>query len=156
VLALITASIGYIIMRAVGLDFAGFWAVLIFFFYYIPTVGSLLAVISPTLLTLVQFDSLTPFLIVAICMGVVQIGMANFVEPLIMGRSLNVSPFIMILSLMVFGTLWGVVGMFLCVPIMVIAMIIMGNFPQTRGIAVLISADGNVQLPERKDDKLED
>lgn len=148
-LALITALIGYLIMTGVGLDFAGFWAVMIFFFYYIPTVGSLLAIISPTLLTLVQFESLTPFLIVLIAMGTVQIITANVIEPAMLGRSLNLSPFVIILSLMVFGTIWGVVGMFLCVPIMVIAMIVLANFPQTRPIAVMLSADGRIFRPDR-------
>ncbi len=150
-LGLIMALIGYGIMWAVGLDFAGFWAVLIFFFYFIPTVGSMLAIVSPMLLTLVQFDSLTPFFIVTFTMGVTQITMANVVEPAIMGRSLNLSPFVIILSLMVWGTIWGVIGMFLCVPIMVIVMIVLANFDQTRPVAVLLSADGRIfrARPER-------
>jgi len=144
VLAVITAAIGYVIMRIVGLDFAGFWAVLIFFFYYIPTVGSLLAIISPTLLTLVQFDSIWQFIFVASTFGFTQIMMANFIEPMIMGRSLNLSPFVIILSLVLWGTIWGVIGMFLCMPIMVILMIVLANFEQTRSLAVLLSADGRV------------
>ena len=143
-LGLIMALIGYGIMWAVGLDFSGFWAVLIFFFYFIPTVGSMLAIVSPMLLTLVQFDSLTPFFIVTLTMGVTQITMANVIEPAIMGRSLNLSPFVIILSLMVWGTVWGVIGMFLCVPIMVIVMIVLANFEQTRPVAVLLSADGRI------------
>ncbi|MGE0658802.1 MAG: AI-2E family transporter, partial [Reyranellaceae bacterium] len=143
-LGLIMALIGYGIMWAVGLDFAGFWAVLIFFFYFIPTVGSMLAIVSPMLLTLVQFDSLTPFFVVAVTMGATQITMANVIEPAIMGRSLNLSPFVIILSLMVWGTIWGVIGMFLCVPIMVIVMIVLANFEQTRPVAVLLSADGRI------------
>jgi predicted PurR-regulated permease PerM len=143
-LAVITAGIGYIIMRIVGLDFAGFWAVLIFFFYYIPTVGSLLAIISPTVLTLVQFESIWQFIVVASAFGFTQIMMANFIEPMIMGRSLNLSPFVIILSLVVWGTIWGVIGMFLCMPIMVILMIVLANFEQTRPIAVMLSADGRI------------
>lgn len=143
-LGVLVASIGYVIMWSVGLDFAGFWAVLIFFFYFIPTIGSLLAIISPMLLTLVQFDSFTPFVIVAVAMGATQITTANIVEPAIMGRSLNLSPFVIILSLMVWGTIWGVIGMFLCVPIMVIVMIVLANFEATRPVAVLLSADGRI------------
>ena len=56
-------------MAWVGVDFAGFWAVMVFFFYYIPTVGSILAIVAPALLTLVQFDHLTPFLIVLLVFG---------------------------------------------------------------------------------------
>jgi AI-2 transport protein TqsA len=131
-------------MSVVGVDFAAFWAVLIFFFYYIPTVGSILAILAPALLTLVQFESLTPFLIVLGVFGPFQVLMANAVEPAIMGRSLNLSPLVIIVSLMFFGTIWGVIGMFLCVPIMVVAMIVLANFDQTRPVAILLSANGNV------------
>lgn len=143
-LAVITSAVGYAVMSLVGLDFAAFWAVLIFFFYYIPTVGSILAIVAPALLTLVQFESLTPFLIVLGVFGPFQVLMANAVEPAIMGRSLNLSPLVIIVSLMFFGTIWGVIGMFLCVPIMVVAMIVLANFDQTRPVAILLSADGSV------------
>mgnify|MGYP003693939619 CR=1 FL=1 len=101
---------------------------MVFFFYYIPTVGSILAIVAPALLTLVQFDHLTPFLIVLLVIGTIQIVMANVVEPAIMGRSLNLSPLVVIVSLMVWGTIWGVVGMFLCVPIMVVVLIVLAHF----------------------------
>jgi predicted PurR-regulated permease PerM len=70
--------------------------------------------------------------------------MANIIEPMVMGKQLNLSPFVIILSLVVWGTIWGVVGMFLCMPIMVILMIILANFEETRPIAVMLSADGRV------------
>ena len=123
-LAVLTSALAYAVMAAVGVDFAGFWAVLVFFFYFIPTVGSILAIVAPAVLTLVQFDSLTPFLIVLLVFGTIQIVTANVIEPAIMGSSLNLSPLVVILSLMIWGTLWGVVGMFLCVPIMVVGLIV--------------------------------
>ena len=131
-LATITSALAYAVMAWVGVDFAGFWAVMVFFFYYIPTVGSILAIVAPALLTLVQFDHLTPFLIVLLVIGTIQIVMANVIEPAIMGRSLNLSPLVVIVSLMVWGTIWGVVGMFLCVPIMVVLMIVLAHFETTR------------------------
>ncbi len=57
-LATATSALAYVVMASVGVDFAGFWAVMVFFFYYIPTVGSILAIIAPALLTLIQFDNL--------------------------------------------------------------------------------------------------
>ena len=57
-LATATSALAYVVMAWVGVDFAGFWAVMVFFFYYIPTVGSILAIVAPALLTLVQFDHL--------------------------------------------------------------------------------------------------
>jgi predicted PurR-regulated permease PerM len=143
-LAVVTSAIAYTVMAWVGVDFAGFWAVMVFFFYYIPTVGSILAIVAPALLTLVQFDHLTPFLIVLLGFGPIQVVMANVVEPAIMGRSLNLSPLVVIVSLMVWGTIWGVVGMFLCVPIMVVLLIVLAHFETTRPVAVLLSADGRI------------
>ncbi|MBS0223517.1 MAG: AI-2E family transporter [Proteobacteria bacterium] len=150
VLAVATSLLAYAVMRWVGVDFAGFWAVMVFFFYYIPTVGSILAIVAPALLTLVQFDHLTPFLIVLIVIGTIQIVMANVIEPAIMGRSLNLSPLVVIISLMVWGTIWGVVGMFLCVPIMVVLMIVLAHFETTRPVAILLSADGRIPEPSHE------
>ena len=146
-LAVVTSALAYVVMAWVGVDFAGFWAVMVFFFYYIPTVGSILAIVAPALLTLVQFDHLSPFLIVLLVIGTIQVVMANVIEPAIMGRSLNLSPLVVIASLMVWGTIWGVVGMFLCVPIMVVVLIVLAHFETTRPVAVLLSADG--EIPEQ-------
>lgn len=143
-LAALTSGLAYFVMAWVGVDFAGFWAVMVFFFYYIPTIGSILAIVAPALLTLVQFDHLTPFLIVLFVIGTIQIVMANVIEPAIMGRSLNLSPLVVIISLMVWGSIWGVVGMFLCVPIMVVLLIVLAHFETTRPVAVLLSASGDV------------
>jgi len=146
-LAVTTSVLAYTVMAWVGVDFAAFWAVMVFFFYYIPTVGSILAIVAPALLTLVQFDHLSPFLIVLIVIGTIQIVVANVVEPAIMGRSLNLSPLVVIFSLVVWGTIWGVVGMFLCVPIMVVLLIVLAHFKATHPLAVLLSADGKVPEP---------
>lgn len=151
-LATITSAIAYAVMAWVGVDFAGFWAVMIFFFYYIPTIGSILAIAAPALLTLVQFDHVTPFLIVLLVIGTIQIVMANVIEPAIMGRSLNLSPLVVIVSLMVWGAIWGVVGMFLCMPIMVVLMIVFAHFETTRPVAVLLSADGRIPELDRDED----
>jgi AI-2 transport protein TqsA len=147
-LAVITSALAYFVMAWVGVDFASFWAVLVFFFYYIPTVGSVLAILAPALLTLVQFDHLQPFLIVLLVIGSIQIVMANAIEPAIMGRSLNLSPLVVIVSLLVWGTMWGVVGMFLSVPIMVVLLIVLSHFETTRPVAVLLSAKGDI--PEQQ------
>ena len=148
-LAAITSALAYSVMASVGVDFAAFWAVMVFFFYYIPTVGSILAIVAPAMLTLVQFDHLTPFLIVLLVFGTIQVVTANVIEPAIMGSTLNLSPLVVIVSLMVWGTIWGVVGMFLCVPITVVSLIVLAQFETTRPIAVLLSSDGRIPEPRR-------
>lgn len=140
--SLLTAVPSYLIMKYVALDYAEFWAVLIFVLNFIPNIGSLIATLMPSLLALVQYSTYRPFFIVAGGVMAVQLFVANIIEPRIMGNTLNLSPLVIILSLVVWGTLWGIAGMFLCVPIMVILMIILSHFPKTRPVAILLSRDG--------------
>ena len=145
VVSLLTGVVSYVILKTVGVDFAEFWAFLIFLLNYIPTVGSIVAVLFPTLLALVQFPSLVPFIIVGVGLGVTQFLVGNVLEPRLMGSSLNISPLVVIFSLALWGSIWGVAGMFLCVPITVILMIILAQFRQTRPIALALSSDGNLK-----------
>jgi AI-2 transport protein TqsA len=143
--SLTTALLSYGVMTWAGLDFAAFWALLIFFFNFIPTVGSILATVFPSILALIQFES--PSTVGLVIGGILatQILVGNLLEPRLMGNSLNLSPLVILLSLGLWGSLWGVSGMFLCVPITVIAMIICSHFPQTRSIAVLLSGNGQIK-----------
>ncbi|MBD3281330.1 AI-2E family transporter [Candidatus Uhrbacteria bacterium] len=143
-ISLLTGIICYIILLAMGIQFAGFWAVLIFVLNYIPNVGSLIAVTLPTLFAVVQYD-ITHALIVGILLVAVQFTAGNFIEPRMMGKSLNLSPLVIIISLIVWGSIWGIVGMFLCVPIMVILNIILAKFDSTRPIAILLSSKGKLE-----------
>jgi len=147
--SLLTAILGYLIMASVGLDFAGFWAFLLFLLNFIPTLGSLLATILPSLLALVQFETLTPFLIVLGGIQTVQLVVANLIEPRLMGESLNLSPLVIILSLVLWGTLWGIPGMFFCVPLTVIFLIILSHFQKTRPVAVMLTKEGKLKYGEK-------
>lgn len=143
--SLLTGAASYVILILVGVDFAAFWAFVIFLLNYVPTVGSILGVVFPALLTLVQFDTLGPFIIVVAGLGFLQFLIGNVLEPRLMGRSLNISPLVVILSLVLWGSIWGVAGMFLCVPITVILMIIAAQIPQTRWIAIALSRNGRIR-----------
>ena len=76
--------------------------------------------------------------------GVIQLIVGNFLEPKIMGNSLNLSPLIVIISLSVWGSIWGIVGMVLSVPITVIMIILFAQFKSTKPIAILLSEKGIV------------
>jgi predicted PurR-regulated permease PerM len=117
---------------------------LLFLTYFIPTIGTPLAILGPALFALVQFETLTPFLIVVLGNLALQLVLANFIEPTMMGRSLNLSPFVSIVALVVFGAIWGLVGMVLCVPILVSIVIVLAHFERTRGLAILLSAKGEI------------
>ncbi|MBK1876173.1 AI-2E family transporter [Pelagicoccus mobilis] len=141
----ITGIVSFSIMAAIGLDFAAFWGVLIFFLNFIPTVGSILATIFPSLLSLLVFQSPLPIIGVVGGVTATQVLVGNVLEPKLMGNTLNLSPLVILFSLSLWGALWGVTGMFLCVPITVITMIVCSHFPQTRPFAVLLSANGRVR-----------
>ncbi|MCY4608429.1 MAG: AI-2E family transporter [bacterium] len=144
-LSVVTGAVSWIVMKAVGLDLAEFWAVLIFFLNFIPTIGSILGFVFPALLTLAQFsEPLAPFVMVTALLGATQIVTGNVIEPRMMGRTLKLSPLVILLALALWGSLWGIIGMFLSVPITVMALIIFAQFRQTRPIAILLSDDGNI------------
>ncbi len=141
----LTAMLSYIVLLIVGVDFAPFWGLLIFFLNYIPTIGSIVAVLFPVTLSLVQFDTIYPFIILLVFLTAIQIGVGSILDPRLMGKSLNLSPLVIILSLALWGKIWGILGMFLCVPIMVIINIILAKFNSTRPIAIILSAKGKVK-----------
>ena len=143
--SILTGAISYLIMAMVNLDFAAFWAFLIFAFNYVPNIGSTVATILPSFLALAQFDTIGPFLVIVLGIATVQIIIGNLVEPALMGASLNMSPLVVILSLVLWAILWGVAGMFLCVPITTALMIVLGYFDRTRWVAILLSRDGRLR-----------
>lgn len=132
----------YAVMRPVGLDFAETWAVLAFALNFIPTIGSIVAVALPAIVALVQFDTFTPFLIIAGGCGAIQFVVGNILEPSLAGKSLNLSPLMVILALTFWTAIWGIAGAWLSVPITVCALIVMSHLPATQTLAILMSGDG--------------
>ncbi|NNE67167.1 MAG: AI-2E family transporter [Pyrinomonadaceae bacterium] len=159
--SLITATLSYLLMVAVGLDFAIFWAFLIFLLNFIPNIGSLIATLFPSALALIQFENtFAPFVVILVGVGAIQVIVGNLVEPRMMGSSLNISSLVVILSLSLWGTMWGITGMILCVPITVILMIVFAQFPSTRPVAILLSESGELMtslkvIQEANDDEEE-
>jgi len=142
--SLLVGAGSWVVMALIGIDFAGFWAVLIFLFNFVPYIGSFLGVLFPTVLAAVQFAAPGPFLTALIALTAVQVVVGSVVEPRLMGRSLNLSPLVVLLSLSVWGSLWGIVGALLCVPMTVVLLIVFARFEVTRPVAVLLSQDGRI------------
>jgi len=142
----LTGILAYFIMASQKLDFAEFWAILIFTLNFIPTIGSIVATVFPFLFALIQFDSFYPIAVIAGGLILLQFLIGNILEPRLMGSNLNLSPLLILLSLALWGSLWGIPGMILCVPITVIALIIFSHFPQTRSIAIFLSKDGRINI----------
>ena len=138
------AAAAWIVMLLVGLDNAFFWAFLIFLAAYIPIVGGAIGGFLPPLFALVQFpDSFLPAIILFAALQAIFFVVGNVIYPRMQGDSLNVDPTVVLLSLAVWGALWGVSGMFLSTPLTVAAMVILAQFDGTRWIAILLSEDGD-------------
>ena len=144
IVSVLTGVACYAVLRFEGIDFAESWALLIFVFNYIPNIGSIVGVAFPCLLALVQFDTLTPFFVLITALTLIQVAIGSVLEPMLMGQGLNMSPFAIILSLAFWGLIWGIAGMFLSVPILVIIIVVCAHVPKWRWVAVLLSKDGKV------------
>lgn len=108
-------AISYGALALLGVSFAGSWALLMFLLTYIPTVGAV-GVLLPALMALAQFQVPAPAVVILLVLGVSHLFLTNVVEPVMLGRSLNLSPFAIILSLTFWGLVWGIAGLFLAVP----------------------------------------
>jgi predicted PurR-regulated permease PerM len=143
-ISLLLGVSSYVVMRMFGLEFAALWAVLITLLNFVPYVGSALAVVFPVLMAIVQFDNFGSVLTLFASLTALQFAIGNFLDPYVMGNSLNLSPFAILVSLAVWAELWGVPGAFLAVPITAIVTIVFSEFPGTRPIAVLLSRNGRL------------
>ena len=150
VTGLMVAGLSWIAMAAVGLHDALFWAFLIFLAVYIPVAGGVFAGVAPPLFALVQFPGYAQAIILFIVLQAVGIVIGNVVYPRMQGRSLNIDPVIVLLSLAFWSAIWGVTGAFLSTPLTVMAMVVLAQFDGSRWIAVILSADGDPQQLKNK------
>lgn len=124
------------------LDLAVAIGVVTFVLNYIPNVGSIVATVLATLITYVQLGEPAPTVAFFVIVGVIQFLNGNVIDPILMGRTLRLSTFGIIVSLAFWGAVWGIAGMFLSVPIMVAILIVCSHVPGLRPIAVLLSREG--------------
>ena len=109
------------------------------------TFGSihLFATLIAVVLTYVLTTDLTTTIIVAVGCTAVQFIIGNILDPWLLGQTLRLSSFGIILSLAFWGAIWGIPGMFLAVPIMVAVMIVCAHIPWLRPVAVMLSREGH-------------
>lgn len=144
VISLITGALSFIALLIIGVDSPFFWAFLIFLLNYIPTIGSLIATMFPALMAMLQTGEFTPFVLVLASVGAIQVLVGNVLEPKMMGDSLNISSLVVLIALAFWGTLWGITGMILSVPVTVMMIIVFAKFKSTRNVAIMLSGNGRV------------
>ena len=146
ILSLITGALFYGIALIAKLDLAFLWGVLAVLLNFIPTFGSIIITAITILMAVLQFlPNWTPILIVAVGTIATQMVIGNILDPRVQGNQLNLSPFVILVSLSIFGYVWGIVGMFLAVPIISILQIAFANMDSTRGIAIMMSSGSSLK-----------
>ncbi|SFA37794.1 Predicted PurR-regulated permease PerM [Paracoccus halophilus] len=153
VISLVTALLIWSVFRVAGLELAGAIAMLTFILNFIPTIGSIIATVIAVILVLAQTGDPTTTLLIGGACTMVQFLIGNILDPLLLGQTLRLSSFGIVLSLAFWGAIWGIAGMFLAVPIMVGAMIVCAHIPWLRPIAIMLSHEGLPDEGENDDDQ---
>ena len=140
-LSILTGLLVGVILKCFGVPFAFLWGVLTFLLNFIPNIGSVIATLPPVAVALFQTGSVLGAFFVAMALMAVQMVVGNFVEPRLMGKGLNLSPLVVLLSLLFWGWMWGIVGMLIAVPLTAAIKIACEQLDSTRPAAVLMSSE---------------
>lgn len=139
--SLLTGVVTGAAAMAFGLPLAWVWGFLAFLFEYVPTVGSLAAIVGPVLVALAEGGPSRAGLVLLV-IGTAQIVLGNVVDPRLEGKMMAISPFGVLLSIVFWGWLWGAVGALLAVPLTVAVVIACRHIPSAHAVATMVSGDG--------------
>ena len=147
-----TGVFAWLVLTAFGVRLAAGWGVLTFLLNFIPTVGSIIATIPPVVMAIIQFSpGLFKPVMVLVSLAAIQLTIGNIITPKVMGDKLGVSPVVILLSLLLWGMIWGIPGALLSTPIISIIKIVCENIPVLHSIAILIGSGESVRkLPDVK------
>ncbi len=132
-------GISFVILWGMDIDFPLFWALMIGLLNYIPYFGSLVAVAFPVIMSVLQFGDLGRTVLLTVLLTVAQTWVANFMDPRLVGRRVNLSPFVVLVALSVWYAIWGLPGALLAVPLTSMLTIVLAAFPSTLPFAILMA-----------------
>jgi predicted PurR-regulated permease PerM len=138
-ISLLTGSLVALALWLFNVEFAFIWGLLTFLLNFIPNIGSIIATIFPITFALVQFDNIVIVIWIALVLLAIQVLIGNVLEPKVVGKSMGISPVVVLFSLIFWGYVWGIVGMVLAVPIAVFIKIILENISELKPLSVLMS-----------------
>jgi len=139
-ISLLTAVLSMIILTLFGIEFVLVWGVIIFVLNFIPNIGSIIATLLPLSLAVIMLDSLIQVLWLGVALIGVQFLIGNILDPKLVGDRIGISPVTILFALVAWSWMWGIVGMFLAVPLTVLLKIIFENISALRFISVLMSS----------------
>ena len=156
IMSFITAVLVWILLKISNMENPITWAFFTFAFNFIPNIGSIAITVLITLMSVIQFYPLwdSP-LIIGLLVGLIQIGIGIILDPKLQGDQLDLSPVLILISLAFWNYIWGIVGMFLAVPMLEVLRITCNNIQGLQPIAVFISSGKRIQQTVQQKDKTE-
>ncbi len=140
-ISLATGALFYIVAVLFSLDFPLVWGVLAFILNFIPTIGSIIVTVAGIFMAVLQYmPSWSTVVYIGLSFIAIEMVLGNIIDPKIQGVKMNLSPFLILVSLAIWGYIWGPIGMFLAVPITSILQIICASVPSLKPIAIMLSS----------------
>ena len=138
----VTGLAVFIFALSVGLELPVEWGIISFVLNYIPYLGTLIAVILPVIFAAVQFESWQMAVIIFGSLYLIQFVIGSYLEPMLTGTALAISPFVMLFAFIIWNFLWGMPGAFIGLPVTIALFTIWEQNPSTRWIANLMAKSG--------------
>jgi len=132
-----TGILATVVCLVFRVDFPLLWGMVAFLFNFVPAIGSIVAGIPPVLLALL-LHGFWPSMGVLACYLAINMTLGNFIEPMLLGERFGLSTVIVILSVLVWGFIWGPVGMFLAVPLTMLVKVMLDNSSDLRWVSALM------------------
>lgn len=149
IISSVTGTIAWLICTMLGLKFAFFWGFLTFILNFIPSIGSIIATLLPSLMGLILLETYNEFFLLFLLLGINQLVIGNFLDPKIMGNRLRLNTVSVLFGLVFWGVIWGIPGMLLSVPLSVTLKLIL---EKSSSWSVLARIMGSAE-PEEKEKK---
>lgn len=150
----VTVIIGilfYITLTLLGINYALFFAVLLAVFNLVPYIGVIIASLAVILYTVATTDSLFYPFAVLISLWFIQLVENNLITPYILGSQVRLNPMVALVAIFVGGSIWGVSGMILFIPLLGMVKVIFAEFEEGKPVALLLG-DYRTQEEMREED----
>jgi len=144
-MSVMTGVLVWLFVLLCGLPLATEWGLIAFAFNYIPFIGPFVATILPTLFAVAQFDAWQSAVFVFAVLNFIQFLVGSYLEPLIAGNVLSMSPFLVLFAVFFWTFLWGISGAFIGIPIVIAMLTLCELHPSSRWVAELFGASADEQ-----------
>jgi predicted PurR-regulated permease PerM len=134
-----TSLVGMLLIWIFGIDFVIVAGILLFVLNFIPNIGSIISSSFPILTCFLQYGFGWKLIGISIGMLAVQVTFGNLIEPNVVGERLNLTPLVVLISLIFWGWVWGIIGMLISVPITSAINIILKEINEDNIISAIIS-----------------